>query len=108
MWSAAQKIFWSPSGRYMLTLCAYEGYRFISIDLQTKDIVEGGFLGREGKLWGITDEPHWITGTDVLSFTVAETCNPYNEPNCDAQRVVAKYSISLNPATLKTTGKKIK
>jgi hypothetical protein len=107
-WSGAQKVFWSPSGRYMLTLCTYEGQRFIGIDLKTKNVVEGEFLGRAGKLWGISDEPHWTTGADILTFTVDETCNPYNEPKCDANRIIAKYSVSLNPATLKSMSRKLK
>jgi hypothetical protein len=107
-WSGAQKIFWSPSGRYMLALCSYEGQRFIGVDLQTKKVVEGDFLGSKGKLWAITDEPHWIKDTDTLTFTVNETCNPFDEPNCNSERVLAKYAVSLNPATVKATTQKVK
>ncbi len=105
-WNGAQRVFWSPSGRYMLALCAYEGQRFVGIDLQTKKVVEGDFLGPEGKLWGITDEPRWSKGPESLMFTVAETCSPFDAPDCDAERVIAKYSVSLDPATLKLTTKR--
>lgn len=108
MWSGAQQVFWSPSGRYMLALCAYEGQRFIGVDLKTKKVIEGDSLGREGKLWAITDEPRWGKGSDSLTFTVDETCNPYDEADCDPERVLATYSASLDPATLKITTKKIK
>jgi hypothetical protein len=108
MWSGAQQVFWSPSGRYMLALCSYEGQRFIGVDVQTKTVVEGDFLGPEGKLWAITDEPRWAKGTDTLMFTVNETCSPYDEPDCDPELVLAKYTVSLNPATLKATTQKVK
>jgi len=106
-WSAAQRVFWSPSGRHMLALCAYEGQRFIGANLNTKKIVEGDFLGREGKRWVITDEPQWDKGSDSLRFTVNETCDPYNEDDCDPERVLATYKASLDPATLKITTKRI-
>ena len=105
-WSAAQQVFWSPSGRYMLALCTYEGQRFIGIDLKTKQVTEGDFLGSEGKLWRISDEPRWAKDADILTFTVEETCSPYDDPNCDPERVLARYSISLDPATLKATAAK--
>jgi hypothetical protein len=106
-WSAAQRVFWSPSGQYMLALCAYEGQRFVGASLKTKKVVEGDFLGREGKRWVITDEPQWNESSDTLTFTVDETCNPYNEDNCDPERVLATYKASLDPATLKITTNKI-
>jgi hypothetical protein len=106
-WSAAQKLFWSPSGRYMLALCSYEGQRFISVDLQTKKVVEGDFLGRKETLWGIVDEPRWTERPEALAFTVNETCNAYDGANCDPERVIARYSVSLDPATLKATSRKM-
>jgi hypothetical protein len=107
-WSAAQRVFWSPSGHYMLALCAYEGHRFLGITLKTKRVVEGDFLGSGGKRWVITDEPQWDKSSDNLIFTVNENCDPYNENNCDPERVLATYGASLDPATLKTTASKIK
>lgn len=107
-WSAAQRVFWSPSGQYMLALCAYEGQRFVGATLKTKKVVEGDFLGSGGKRWVITDEPQWDKNSDTLTFTVDETCDPYNEDDCDPERVLATYKASLNPATLKMTTKKIK
>lgn len=108
MWSAAYQVFWSPSGEYMLVLCAYEGQRFIGASLSTKTVVEGDFLGSGGKRWVITDEPTWYKGSDALTFTVNETCDPYNEADCDREHVLATYSVSLNPATLKMISKKIR
>jgi hypothetical protein len=102
-WSAAQRVFWSPSGQYMLALCAYEGQRFIGVTLKTKKVAEGDFLGRDGKRWVITDEPQWDRDSDTLTFTVDETCNPYNEDDCDPERVLATYKASLDPATHKIT-----
>jgi hypothetical protein len=108
MSSAAQQVFWSPSGRYMLALCAYEGQRFVGADLKTKKVVEGDFLGGRDKRWVITDEPLWEKKSDLLMFTVNETCDPYEERDCDPERVLATYKASLDPATLKITTKKIK
>jgi hypothetical protein len=106
-WSGAQQVFWSPSGRYMLVLCAYEGQRFLGVNLQTKKVVEGDFLGPKGKLWAITDAPWWTKGADTLMFTVNETCSPYDDTPCDPERVLAKYTVSLDPATLKASAQKV-
>lgn len=106
-WSAAQRVFWSPSGKYMLALCEYEGQRFIGAALKTKKVVEGEFLGGN-KRWVITDEPQWDKNSDTLAFTVDETCDPYNEDDCDPERALATYKASLDPATLRIATKKIK
>lgn len=81
-WNAAQKVFWSPSRKYMVALCAYEGERFVSMDLNTMRMVEGEFLGRGDRIWGIKGEPRWLSSSDVLVFNVGEYCNPYDNPNC--------------------------
>lgn len=107
-WSAAQRVFWSPSGQYMLTLCAYEGQRFVGATIRTKKVVEGDFLGRGGKRWSIADEPQWDKSSGTLIFTLDETCDPYNEDGCDPERVLATYKASLDPATLEIATKKIK
>jgi len=108
MSSGAQQLFWSPSGRYMIVLCAYEGQRFIGVDLQTKKVVEGDFLGPKGKLWAITGAPWWANGADTLMFTVNETCSPYDDAPCDPERILAKYTVLLDPATLRTSIQKAK
>jgi len=106
-WSAAQQLFWSPSGRYMLALCSSEGQRFIGVNLQTEKVIDGDFLGPKGKLWTLTDTPRWPKGSDKLVFTVNETCNPFDASNCDPEKVLARYTVSLDPATLKTTAQKV-
>lgn len=107
-WSAAQRVFWSPSGQYMLALCAYEGQRFIGANLKTKKVVDGDFLGEGDKRWVITDEPQWDEKSDALTFFIKETCDPYSADNCDPELILATYKASLDPATLKIIVKKIK
>ena len=108
MWNAAQEVFWSPSQKYMVALCAYEGERFIRIDLNTKQILEGDFLKKGNKVLSIKDNPRWIPNTDTLTFFVNETCNPYEDPNCTGDRinkVLAIYEIGIDAATLKLSFK---
>ncbi len=106
MSSAAQRVFWSPSGRYMLALCTYEGQRFVGVELKSKKVSEGDFLAANGRLWAIKGDPHW-DAADSLLFTVEETCNPYDEPDCDVERVLATYLVRLDAATLTFTTKNL-
>jgi hypothetical protein len=101
--SAAQQIFWSPSGRYMLALCAYEGQRFISVDLYARKVVEGDFLGSEGNIGTIAGDPTWVKGSDVLTFAIKETCNVYDNPDCDREKVLGTYTVALDAKTLAMT-----
>jgi len=105
----AQKIFWSPSGRYMLAYCSYEGEAFLGVDLETQKVVQGQPLGPEGKMWNVIDEPRWAKGADTLVFTVDETCDIYSaDSECNSDRTLAKYVVSLDPATMKTTAQKLR
>jgi hypothetical protein len=98
-WTGAQKIFWSPSGRYLVAYFSYEEEFFVGIDLRTKKVKRGD-LGPRGRLWRLTNEPQWSKEGSALWFTVNETCDPYEETKCDSERVLARYSVSLDPATL--------
>jgi hypothetical protein len=98
----AADIFWSPSQKYMLALCAYEGERFISLDIQNNKIINGEFLGSSHKIWRIQDHPKWIQQKDILEFTVNEICNYYDNPGCD-DKVLATYKVLLKASSLKTT-----
>jgi hypothetical protein len=102
-WTGAQKIFWSPSGRYLLAFFFYEEQFFVRIDLRTKEVKQGDVLNR----WTLTSEPRWAKGTEALRFTVNETCSPLEDDKCNPERVLARYSVSLDPATLKTTSRKL-
>ncbi len=104
--SAAVKIYWSPSQRYMVALCSYEGEWFISIDLNTKKIINGDFLGVPNKIWRIKDKPRWIGTSDMLGFTVDEICNYYDNPDC-GDKVLATYEIRLDAATLKIQSRQV-
>jgi hypothetical protein len=98
--SAALKIFWSPSKKYMLALCSYEGERFISLDLNNKRSINGDFIGPfSDRIWRIKDNPQWMGQTDVLGFTVDEICNYYDNPNCDG-KVLAAYKVRLEASSL--------
>lgn len=106
MASAAQKVFWSPSQKYMVALCSYEGERFIGINLSTKRLTEGDFLGPSDKMWRISNDPYWLENTDVLVFNVTEHCNPYDDANCNSSKVLAAYEIRLDPASIKYSSKR--
>ncbi len=111
-WNAAQKIYWSPSQKYMVALCAYEGESFVRIDTKTKSVRDVGVSYTEPgnnyeTMLRITDEPRWSGNKDILVFNVNKYCNPYEgncgEGNRNVNRVLARYKISLNIATLKMT-----
>jgi hypothetical protein len=107
--SAAQRVFWSPSQKYVVVLCAYEGERFISIDLTTKRLLDGNLMGHDGKMWHVSDEPRWIPDTDVLVFGVNEHCNPYQDRACTDQRmnvVLGRLEVRLDASTLRLTPKR--
>ena len=104
-WNAAQEIYWSPSKRFMLAHCAYEGENFVSINTMTKKIVIMENL-KPGKnfetLWMVDSEPKWLSNKDVLTFEVAEHCNPY-EMNCDesGDTTTVRHKVRLDAETLK-------
>jgi hypothetical protein len=99
-WSAAQEVFWSPSQRYMVAFCSYEGERFEGFDLNTKRIISSGFMGPDDRIWRISKTPHWLENKDVLVFNVNEHCNYYDDP-CDPENILAAYEIRLNAASLR-------
>lgn len=103
-WNAAQEIYWSPSTKFMLAFCAYEGENFISINTDSKDIVRMNNLkpGTNYQTWWmVDDEPKWQENRDVLEFTVAEYCNPF-EVECgeSADKALAKFKVNLDAETL--------
>ena len=108
-WNAAQRVFWSPSRKYMVALCSYEGQRFIGMDLNAISMVEGEFLGRGGRTWTISSEPRWLENSDVLIFNVGEYCNPYDDSCTGAQinKLLATYEVRLDAATLALSPKMI-
>ncbi len=103
-WNAAQEIYWSPTKTYMVAHCVYEGESFISLNTQTKKIVKMESL-KPGKnyetIWTVESEPKWLTDKDVLTFKVAEYCNPY-EVDCskNGDSAIARYNVNLNAKTL--------
>jgi hypothetical protein len=106
-WSAAQSFFWSPSGKYLLALCSYEGHRFVGIDVETRTLTEGPFLGGANRLGLVEDTPTWYEQEDVLLFLLAEKCSPYEEENCDTSKTLARYLVVLSPSSLGTSRTKL-
>ena len=109
-WNAAVKILWSPSQRYMVALCAYEGDSFVRIDTKTKNVRDVGISYTEPAsnyetMLRIIDEPRWSRNSDVLLFNVAKYCNPYEgscgEGNRNVNRVLARFGVTLDVATLR-------
>ncbi len=103
-WNAAQEIFWSPSTKYMLALCAYEGQSFISIDLDTKAIKKMGSL-KPGKnhetMWVVDNTPKWDGENDILVFNIAEYCNPYvADCNNEINKKIATFKVNLDASNL--------
>ncbi len=105
-WVAARKVFWSPSGRYLLALCAYEEQRFLRADIKTGEIVVGPFLAPKDvtRQWTIHGEPRWDGSTDVLYFEVEEFCNPFQDacgPDAEnSGKVLARHEVRLDAETL--------
>jgi len=104
---AALDVFWSPSQKYLVTLCSYEGQWFVSIDLYTQKIRKGVFLGPSNKIWLIKDKPHWIGTSDVLSFVVDEFCNYYENPNCGRNMILATYVVHLDAVSFKIQSQRL-
>jgi hypothetical protein len=105
-WVAPIRTFWSPSGKYLVALCAYEGQRFVRAEIKTGAIAEGEFLspGDRKRTWWVQNDPRWNGGTDVLYFTVNEGCNPF-EDACgqdavNSGKVLRTHSIALDAETL--------
>lgn len=101
--SAAIKIYWSPSQKYMVALCAHEGALFVRIDTKTKS-VDDKFIdkpgGSETTMWRIDNEPRWSGNKDILVFNVDEICNFYDY-DCGEGKVLARYKVNLNITTLR-------
>lgn len=103
---ADQKAYWSPSGRYVIFHCAYEGERFISVNLTTRKSLSGGDLSTTEKMWDVYGDPEWVEGRDTLLLKVQERCNPYGNTRCTGARtheVTAVRELLLDAATLKFT-----
>lgn len=97
---------WSPSGKYLIALCAYEGQRFVRANIKTGEVIDGPWLKPEGKvaLWAVKGEPRWDGNTDVLRLIVNETCDPY-DGDCgpdavNAGKVLATHQVALDAETL--------
>ncbi|HZS09338.1 MAG TPA: hypothetical protein VFD58_31175 [Blastocatellia bacterium] len=101
---AAQKAWWSPSGRYVVFHCAYEGEAFVGVDLHARKVLRGDFPVARDRIWHLSGEPHWLEGQDVLALTMKEYCNPYDNPRCDeAQRprLLAIREVRLDVAAFR-------
>jgi len=97
---------WSPSGKYLVALCAYEGQRFVRADIKTGELVDGPWLKATDKhvLWAVKGAPQWDGNTDVLKVTVDESCDPYDGdcgPNAvNSGKVIATHTVILDADTL--------
>jgi hypothetical protein len=108
-WNAAKKIYWSPSLKYMVVYCAYEGHSFVRIDTKTKSMRDT-FIdkpgGSEATMWRIDTEPRWSGNKDILVFNVDEICNFYDY-DCGEDKVLARYKVNLNITTLRISYSKL-
>lgn len=108
--NSATDLLLSPSQRYVLVFCENEGAGFARVDLVTKRVLNGDSLGPANKIWRIKSKFTWVGNSDVLRFVVDEHCNSYDDPNCSGNqvdRVLAKYEVSLDAATLKLSSRRI-
>lgn len=104
-WNAAKEIYWSPSTKFMLAYCSYEGANFLGLNTETKEIKYMSNLKPHDDYstrWNVYDKPKWLNNKDVLEFTVAEYCNPF-EVDCgdSANKPLAKYKVNLDAETMK-------
>lgn len=103
--NTAYKAYWSPSGAYLVVLCAYEGERFINMNLKNGKILTSDFLHPPGSsnMWRMTAEPQWIGKTDRLRTTVKEICNYYDDTKCDGDKILNVQTIAIDAATLQVS-----
>ncbi len=106
-----QNIFWSPSGKYMIGQCKYEGEWFVRADLGAERFKAIERLGNGDKMWGIKSEPTWANSNDVLVFNIDEFYDPYAAMETgrtkDLDKILAKYEVQLNAGDLKIIAKRI-
>jgi hypothetical protein len=103
-WNAAREIYWSPSRKYMVAWCAYEGEFFIRIDTESKEILTNALKSDSNQetMWQVDNEPRWSGNEDIMIFNVAEYCNPFVIDCGDAfDKVLSKFKVSLDAATLR-------
>lgn len=101
-WNAAIEMYWSPSQKYMVALCSYEGQNFISINTETKKIVRNGLspANNDEVRWVVDNEPQWSENKDIMIFNVAEYCDYHVDCGENSNKALAKYKINLDAATL--------
>jgi len=93
----------------MVVFCSYEGERFIRVDLNTKQVLWGDFLGSGDKTWEIRNNPRWLGDSDVLVFNVEEYCDPYGfSDTCVDEPTPVIYEVHLDAATLKLSARRIR
>ena len=94
------ELFFERSGRHMVVLYSYEGSWLATVDLQTKRESARADLApaERNRFWIIKDQPRWVGST--LMIPVNETCNPYEE-NCNIEQVLARYTLVIDPETLR-------
>jgi hypothetical protein len=106
-WVAPWNTYWSPSGKYLIALCAYEGERFLRAAIKSGEVVDGPFLTSPDKKrsWSVHGEPQWVGNTDVLALSVDERCDALND-GCGSDdpkvidKVLGRHKVLLDAETL--------
>jgi hypothetical protein len=104
--ASANKIFWSPSRKYLVVHSSYEGEWFHSINVSTKAIIRDKNWFPKNKMWYLDNTPKWLGKSDILVFEVAVECDPYDNP-IPCNNETAYYEVQMNVATLKISKRKI-
>jgi hypothetical protein len=100
-----QEMYWSPSSKYLITFCTYEGQSLcISINSKSKKITIKNLKQDNdfNTFWEVDNKPEWEKEKDILQFRVAEYYNPFssNYNNEDLGKVLGKYNVKLDAKTL--------
>ena len=74
----AKDLYWSPDERYLVTLNAYEGQYFASVDTKTDAVRIGEFLSGPATLWHIEGKAKWSRDGKTLFAKAVEEVDPYS------------------------------
>lgn len=107
--SAPNKMFWSPSRKFLVVYSEYESAGLSSINLATLKVRQNENWFPETDLWVLKNTPRWIGKSDVLAFKVVTGCDPTADPSnpCGGKKdKPIFYDVQVNAATLKIKSKR--
>lgn len=102
-WDASYKMYWSPSYRYLVTLCYYEGSSIMSINTRTKksDSISDFTPDLQGIMWRIEGEPKWDGQNDILIFDIDVDVSLYGDYVEPPKGALGRYRVFLDAVTMK-------